>query len=219
MKTLGPHNGFLPVTVYNSNERLTDWLAAAGNGDEAAAEAIYRRFAPAVFRLAAGLLNDADDADEVTQDTFVYALRNLRRYDPSKSAFQTWLFTIAISRYRNKRRRKWLASIPLLWFAREESAEAHKHAPARPLEDWLAARGVRRELWAEVQSLSPKLREAIVLRFVGAMGYAQIGEAAGCGAKAAESRVRAAIAALRRRLIVEGNAGREWLEALESSQQ
>ena len=205
------------MTVYNNDERLTEWLAAARQGDEGAAEAIYRRFGPAVFRLAASLLNDADDADEVMQDTLVYALRNLRRFDPSKSAFQTWLFTIAISRCRNKRRRKWLATIPLMWFAREEAAQAHKGAQIRSLEDWLAVRGVRRELWAAVQSLSPNLREAVILRYVGGMAYAEIGEAVGCGAKAAESRVRTALAALRRRFAAQGDAEREWLEILESS--
>ena len=194
------------MTVYNSDERLTEWLAAACDGDEGAAEAIYRQYSPAVFRFAASLLNDSEDADEVMQDTFVYALRNLRRYDGSKSAFQTWLFTIAISRCRNKRRRKWLATIPLMWFAREESAQAHQNAGARTLEDWLAVRGVRRELWAAVQSLSPNLREALILRFMGGMAYAEIGSAVGCGEKAAESRVRTAIAAMRKRLVEIGRA-------------
>lgn len=172
-----------------------------------------------MFRLAASLLNDSEDADEVMQDTFVYALRNLYRFDPEKSAFRTWLFTIAISRCRNKRRRKWLATIPLAWFAREELAHAHRHAGLRSLEDWLAVRGVRRELWEAVQSLSPNLREAVILRFVGGMAYAEIGEAVGCGAKAAESRVRTALAVLRKRLAARGCAGREWLEILEGSGQ
>ena len=193
---------------------MDDWLIAARNGDEDAAEAVYRRFSPAVFRLAASLLNDAEDADEVMQDTFVYALRNLRRYDPVRSAFQTWLFTIAISRCRNKRRRKWLPTVPLGWFLRDEVKPSG--APLRGLEDWLAARGVRRELWAAVQELSPNLREALVLRFVGSLAYAEVGEAVGCGAKAAESRVRTAIATLRKRLIVQSStlAEGEWSEIL-----
>jgi DNA-directed RNA polymerase specialized sigma24 family protein len=49
------------------------------------------------------------------------------------------------------------------------------------------------------------------------MAYAEIGEAVGCGAKAAESRVRTALAALRRRFAAQGDAEREWLEILESS--
>ena len=191
---------------------MTDLLRAALGGDDSAAEALFRRHSPAVFRLAASLLNDADDAEEATQDTFVYALKNLGRYDPARSAFQTWLFTIAISRCRNKRRRKWLETVPLAWFARNETRHG---ASLRSLEDWLVARGVQRELWAAVQSLSPKLREAVLLRFVGGLAYAEIGEAAGCGAKAAESRVRTGIAALKKQLAAQGASQQDWLEAMD----
>jgi RNA polymerase sigma-70 factor (ECF subfamily) len=191
---------------------MTDLLRAALRGDDSAAEALFRRHSPAVFRLAASLLNDADDAEEVAQDTFVYALKNLSRYDPARSAFQTWLFTIAISRCRNKRRRKWLETVPLSWLAHNET---RRGASLRSLEDWLAARGVQRELWAAVQSLSPKLREAVILRFVGGLAYAEIGEAAGCGAKAAESRVRTGITALRKQLAAQGTPGQDWLEAMD----
>lgn len=191
---------------------MENWLKAAVNGDENAAEAIFLRFSPAVFRLAASLLNDLEDADEVMQDTFVYALRNLKRFDPAKSAFQTWLFTIAISRCRNKRRRKWLPTVSLQWLGNEEPGDSPAHV--RSVEDWLAVRGVRHDLWAEVQALSPNLREALILRYVGSLAYAEIGEVVGCGAKAAESRVRTALAALRRRLGTEEERARDWLAAL-----
>ena len=197
--------------MYNSKESLDEWLRAACAGDEQAAEAIFRHFSPAVMRLSISLLGDPRDADEVLQDTFVYALRNLRRYDPGQSAFQTWLFTIAISRCRNKRRRKWLPVIPLDRFLREE-APAAPHA--RSVEDWLAARGARQELWAAVQQLSPNLREALVLRYVGSLSYPEIGRAVGCGSRAAESRVRTAVAALRKRLAVDGSPAGGWRQAL-----
>lgn len=194
--------------VCEQDERLLQWIASAVTGDESSAEAIYRRFRSPVFRLAASLLNDADDADEVTQDVFVYALRNLRRYDPKRSSFQTWLFTIAISRCRNKRRRKWLNIIPFTLFEREEK----NTSSIRSLEDWLVMRGVKRELWQAVQSLSPKLREAVLLRFVGALSYGEIGQAVGCSDKAAESRVRLAITTLKKQF---ANVSHEWLEAMD----
>lgn len=203
--------------MYNSKECTDEWLAAACAGDEAAAEAIFRRFSPAVMRLSLSLLDDLQDSEEVLQDTFVYALRNLRRYDPERSAFQTWLFTIAISRCRNRRRRKWLPVVPLDWFTRVETSAAPH---ARSVEDWLAARGVRQELWAAVGQLSLNLREALVLRYVGSLSYADIGRAVGCGSRAAESRVRTAVAALRRRLTgagspaAEGLRASDWLQAL-----
>src|SRR5712692_1419861 len=96
-----------------SAEQLSDWIARGAQGDETACAALYQHFSPPVMRLCLGLLGSLEDAEEVTQDTFVYALRNLARFDPARSAFPTWLYTIAISRCRNKRRRKFLALLPL----------------------------------------------------------------------------------------------------------
>lgn len=188
-------------------DELTSHLATAARGDEDACAWLYRRFSPRVFRLAVGLLGDADDAEEVTQDTFVYAFRSLRRFDPVRSSFSTWLFTIAISRCRNKRRRKWLASIPLhLW-----DGSGRADAGERVVEAALEARGVRWQVWAAVRVLSPKLREAIALRYFGELSYSEMGSVVGVSSKTAQSRVRLGLGAMRRIL-----AGLEFELGLET---
>ena len=192
------------------DEQLKAWIARGADGDEPACAALYDAFSPAVLRLALGLLNDLADAEEVTQDAFIYALRNLRRFDASRSAFTTWLFTIAISRCRNKRRRKWLPLLPLEWLANEPSL-----TPERAVETALERRGVRRQVWAALQQLSPRLREAVALRYLGGLPYKEIGQAVGCNPKTAESRVRLGLNAMRqvlRRPGLEAEAAlEEWL--------
>lgn len=182
----------MTMTVRDAPQ-LTTWLAEAGRGDVQAQEALFRAYSPAVFRLCLGLLGDADDAEEVLQDSFVYALRNVQRFDPAKSAFQTWMFTIAISRCRNKRRRKWLPQLPL--------GEAHEvrseGGGQRPVEAALAARGVRRDLWSALGQLPYAQREVLVLRFFAGMAYAEIGALVDCNPKTAESRARLGIKGLR----------------------
>ncbi len=173
-------------------EQLNEQMARAVGGDELACAALYYAFSPAVLRLALGLLNDLADAEEVTQDTFIYALRNLRRFDAHRSAFTTWLFTIAISRCRNKRRRKWLPLLPLEWLTNEAAP-----GPGRAVEATLEKRGVRRQVWATLQKLSPPLREAVVLRYLGGLHYKEIGQAVGCHPKTAESRVRLGLESMR----------------------
>ncbi len=174
---------------------LNEQIAQAAQGDELACAALFYAFSPAVLRLSLGLLNDMADAEEVTQDTFIYALRNLGRFDARRSAFRTWLFTIAISRCRNKRRRKWLPQLPLDWLANEAPA-----APERVVEAALERRGVRQQVWAALQKLSPRLREAVVLRYLGGLHYKEIGQAVGCHPKTAESRVRLGLEAMRANL-------------------
>ena len=193
------------------DEVLLALVAHGAEGDEAACAELYRRFSPPVLRLSVGLLGNSADAEEVTQDTFVYALRNLRRYAPSRAAFSTWLYTIALSRCRNKRRRKLLTLLPL-----DELFATAAVEPVREVELALERRGVRRRIWQALQSLPPRQREPVALRFLVGLRYREIGLAMGCNPKTAESRVRLGLASMRRALEAGGVAearelAEQWL--------
>lgn len=178
------------TTTASADEQLADLIAQAGDGDQAACAAIYHRFVQPIYRLAYGVLLDEQDAEEVAQDTFVYALRNLKRYEPERSAFRTWLYTIAVCRCRNKRRRKWLPTLALGDFAeRQASLEP-------PLEAIAEAQDAREVVLQALHKLSAKLREAIVLRYFDGLSYREMAEVLGCPQKTAESRVRLAHDAL-----------------------
>jgi len=176
-------------------EELSQIIERGCQGDESACAMLYAHFSPPLMRLCMGLLGDLQDAEEVTQDAFVYALRNLSRFDASRSAFSSWLYTIALSRCRNKRRRKLLVQLPLELL----SAEAPKQ-PDRLVETVLARRGVRAQVWQALQALRQPLREAVALRYLGEMRYKEIGEVLNCNPKTAESRVRLVLDELRQSL-------------------
>ncbi|MEP7357086.1 MAG: sigma-70 family RNA polymerase sigma factor [Anaerolineales bacterium] len=180
-------------------EQLSAWLQRGAQGEEAACAALYQHFSPYVMRLCVGLLGSLEDAEEVAQDAFVYALGRLSHYDPARSAFSTWLYTIAVSRCRNKRRRKLLASLPL-----EFLADQRLGRPDRLLEQMLERRGVRDQVWQALQGLPAHLREAVALRYLAEMRYKEIGRALECNPKTAESRVRLGLAAMRTALTAGG---------------
>jgi RNA polymerase sigma-70 factor, ECF subfamily len=73
-------------------------VASARWGDPAALRALYDRHRPSVHRVARGFAQlDADEVDDVVQDTFVRAFRNLSKLeDPGR--FGGWLLTIARNR-------------------------------------------------------------------------------------------------------------------------
>jgi RNA polymerase sigma-70 factor (ECF subfamily) len=54
-----------------------------------------------IFRFASRLLGNWQAAEDVTQEVFLAAFANLSGYDSSRSAFSTWLFTIARNRCIN----------------------------------------------------------------------------------------------------------------------
>lgn len=77
-------------------------LDRAARGEDAAQRELYRRYRPAVVRLAGAFASlDRDEVEDVVQETFIRAFQAL----PSlrdRAAFQGWLFAIARNRARSK---------------------------------------------------------------------------------------------------------------------
>lgn len=162
-------------------------------GDEVAHAALYNQHAGMVYRLAYSLLQHREDAEEVLQDAMAYAFRALPQYDARKAAFTTWLYRIAVSRCRNKRRRKWLPTFPLSQLPQQDVEDTKAPTP----DDALALTDQQRRVWAALDQLSTKLRETAVLRYYHGLSYAEIGQILDIPAKTAESRMRLAHRALR----------------------
>jgi RNA polymerase sigma-70 factor (ECF subfamily) len=87
-------------------------IQAAAYGDVAAFEQLVRALQPQVYRWALTFARDVDDADEITQDTFVRVHRNLGQFR-GESALEAWVYGItrrvALQRKRKSDRRKWLS--------------------------------------------------------------------------------------------------------------
>ncbi len=80
-------------------------LSLCITGDQRAIEMLVRQFERSVFRLALSVLDDPMDASEITQETFLAALKSLPAYQ-EKSSFKAWLFTIAMNLSRSRLRKR-----------------------------------------------------------------------------------------------------------------
>jgi RNA polymerase sigma-70 factor (ECF subfamily) len=163
-------------------------------GDEHAAEALYSYHRDRTFRLAYGLLGNQDDAEEVAQDALAYALTNIDRYDPERGSFGTWLHVIAVSRCRDRQRRQRPSLSSLTAWLREEDDVAD---PTPNQERRVIRAETRGEIWEAIQGLSPRLREAVVLRYWAGHTYAEIARIMKCPVPTAQSRIRLAYQRLR----------------------
>lgn len=185
----------------NSEAITPQLIQACQKQDEAACSQLFETVAPSVFRLAYSLLLNRQDAEDVLQEAMVYIFRNLHQYDPQRGAFHTWVYTITVSRSRNARRRKWFPTIELgelLNFGLEPSAPEEEQP-----ETLAVLNEASQTLWQALNQLSPRLREAVVLRYMGQMSYKEIGLTLNIPEKTAESRVRLAQNALRQTLQAE----------------
>lgn len=170
-------------------------------GDQASYALLYDHFATGVYRLCYSLLLNRQDAEDVTQDAFVYAFKNLAHYDGVKSAFKTWLYTIAVSRCRNQYRRKGFSLFDITQMFHFNLVAPRAESP----EAQVMHKDMRAMVQSALKDLSPRLREAVVLRYGHGLTYREIADIMGIPPKTAESRVRLAHEQLRSRLHSEGH--------------
>ncbi|MGH2921781.1 MAG: RNA polymerase sigma factor [Gaiellaceae bacterium] len=128
-----------------------------------------RRIASVLYRL----LDDRRDVEEATQDVFVQAWRNLRRFRGDSQLF-TWLYRIAVNEALMRRRRK-----------RVDVQELDERLAAAPDPD----PALRDLLVRELAALPFEFRAAVVLRDVEGLTNAEVAEALGVSVAAAKSRI------------------------------
>jgi len=74
-------------------------------GDRQAYALLVEEYKSQIYNLAYRMTGNLEDADDLTQDTFIRAYQYLWRYDQRKKFF-TWLYTLALNLIRNHLRKK-----------------------------------------------------------------------------------------------------------------
>jgi RNA polymerase sigma-70 factor (ECF subfamily) len=151
-------------------DQEADLVERATQGDRAAFETLYRSYARKVYSLVFRLVGSAQEAEEVTQEAFYQAYRNLGGFE-ARSKFYTWMFRIAtnvslqhLKRQARRRRESALDDVP-------ESALA----PRRPGPEAEAeCRALYRELDDAVKRLPPNQRAVLVLGPIQGHTYEQM---------------------------------------------
>src|SRR5437016_6985315 len=89
-------------------------VARARSGDADAFRLLVERHSRPLFRLAFRMTGNESDAEDVVQETFLRAYRQLAKFD-ERASFGTWLYRIATNytldlvRARNRRSEQWPA--------------------------------------------------------------------------------------------------------------
>lgn len=148
-------------------------VALAREGRLDAFAAIMRRYNRRVFRAARSVLTSDAAAEDAAQSTWLSAFERLDTWDPERGALGTWLGAIAVNDAIGQLRRS--ATRARAHGAVELEAESMGLTPrAEDSPDRHAFRAeLRRHLEAAVDSLSPDLRQALVLRDIDEMSGAE----------------------------------------------
>jgi RNA polymerase sigma-70 factor (ECF subfamily) len=183
-------DGLVPA---HADRELVTRMAA---GDEAALGTLHDRFAPLLHAVVMRIVGDADDAEEVLEETFWQAWRQAARYEEGRGGIGTWLVMMArsraLDRIRSRRRfreERW-ETLP-----QPCGADGRDDAPS-PL-DSAQADELRRVIASAVAKLPPEQRETVELAYFRGMSQTEIAEATGQPLGTVKTRARLALGKLR----------------------
>jgi RNA polymerase sigma factor (sigma-70 family) len=170
-------------------------VARARTGDVDAYEVLVVRYTPPAHR-AAVLLGAGADADDVVQEAFVKAYRQLAHYH-GRSGFRPWLLAIVANETRNLHRSRHRRDGLVLRAAAREHPEPDSPDPA----DSVLAGERRRQLVEQIRALDLRDREVLVCRFLLDLSEAETAETLGLPKGTVKSRTSRALSKLRGRLV------------------
>jgi RNA polymerase sigma-70 factor (ECF subfamily) len=170
-------------------------VARAREGDADAYRMLVEHHSRNLFRLAFRMTGNEQDAEDVVQETFLRAHKQLARYE-ARSAFSTWLYRIAancsLDLIRSRKRRTGAA---------EPEDVLRSVAGQEPGPDKLVYSGeVQRTVALAMNELSQQERTAFVLRHFEGQSIADIGSVLGLTENAAKHSIFRAVRKLRRAL-------------------
>jgi len=170
-------------------------------GDERAHRELMRRYERPVFSVALRMLRQREDAEDVTQETFVRMFRALARYDPARP-FSAWLFTITSRLAIDLLRRRKVRPVPLV---RQEAGSSEEETVDVP--DLSPGPDVRTQHEEEerrvqdlIDTLPPHYKIVVVLRHQQDLSYETIAEQLGLPLGTVKARIHRARALLAQRM-------------------
>ena len=142
-------------------------IARAKGGDQGALEALFSNLSPALYQTALRLVGTPEEAEDVLQEGMLSAFRNLRRFE-GRSQFSTWLTRIVINaalmRLRSRRARP-AVSLDERLAEDDDMTFADQFPDTAPSPEQIVARRELETLLREnLETLSPVLRSAFILR-------------------------------------------------------
>ncbi|HTO87913.1 MAG TPA: sigma-70 family RNA polymerase sigma factor [Thermoanaerobaculia bacterium] len=174
-------------------------------GDERALEQMIERYHARVYSLSYGVLRNAEDAEESTQDTFLTLYRKIGTFDESKKFF-SWFYRVALNQaYSRARRRKPAARISIQEHLPRFHNDGHLAGPdwadaSVAIESEASARELARRAEEFIGELPRTYRDVIWMADVEEMPAAQVAEVLGISIPALKSRLHRARLHVRQRL-------------------
>jgi RNA polymerase sigma-70 factor, ECF subfamily len=178
-----------PLAAYEHGERVTDGelLQRIADGDSAAFDSLYRRFARPILGLALRLLRDRSRAEDAVQETFAAIWRSAASYRPERGPGAPWLYAVARNAIIDRARARRDAT-----FADPPDEATSTPGPADRAESSYVSWRVHRA----VQDLPQHEREVLELAYWGELSQREVSQFLGIPLGTVKTRTRSGLARL-----------------------
>jgi len=163
-------------------------------GDEEALALLYRRRQGGIYRFALQMSGSKTIAEDVTQDVFLFLMREGHVFDPARGSLSAFLFGVARNHVLRRLRVEHLLA-PLGDESDDDVPLVHASSELCPLEDLTRAETIE-SVRKAVLSLPSKYREVVVLCELQDVSYGETAEILGCAIGTVRSRLHRARALL-----------------------
>jgi RNA polymerase sigma-70 factor (ECF subfamily) len=174
----------------NDSELLRLMLA----GNEEAFALLYRRRQGGIYRFALQMSGSKPIAEDVTQEVFLFLMREGHVFDPDRGALSAFLLGVARNHVLRRLRTEHLLA-PLGDDSEDDGPFLQPSTDMCPLEDLTRAETIE-SVRRAVLSLPPKYREVVVLCELQDVSYVETAEVLGCAIGTVRSRLHRARALL-----------------------
>jgi RNA polymerase sigma-70 factor, ECF subfamily len=170
-----------------------DLIRRFKGGDRPAFEELLRKYQDRIYNLCRYMLQDAEEAQDAAQDTFLKAYAALKNFKP-EAAFYTWLYRIAVNTCLDHKRK--FRPEPF-----KDQSLAEDLPSAEPsAERRYQSKEIGRAIQSALEQLSKKSRAVIVLKEIEGLSYEEIAEVLKTSIGTIKSRISRAREELRRLL-------------------
>ena len=176
---------------------ITEYLA----GRKESMEILIKRHLKSVYGFVYKYARNQQDAQDITQETFLKAWRNLKKFDKEKN-FKTWLFTIAKNTALDFLKKK--KTVPFVEFENEEGENVITETladPAVSVYELLQKKDFAQTIKIAIAKLSPKYQAVLLPRYNNGLTFRDMAEAAGEPLHTIKSRYRRALIMLKKILV------------------
>ncbi|MFD2673403.1 RNA polymerase sigma factor SigW [Marinicrinis sediminis] len=174
----------------------------ARDGDRHAFAEIVDLYKDKIYHLSYRMLGNAQEAEDVVQETFIRVYKNIKRYDPTHK-FSTWIYRIGTNLCIDRlRKRKFTAYSLDADQSDGEGMDGYSVLAAKdPLpEDQLTLSETQQQIREAISKMPEKYRSVIILRYLEDMSLQEISEVLDMPVTTIKTRVHRGREYLRKRL-------------------